>query len=107
MEGNTVKKKQRVASFVGKGQYFIEKGDTAQAIKEVEKGLDYYTKTIMESINPYSKQDAGLVVIALRHLANQIEKNNEGTKEFVEELTKILKTPEFYEMEKIEKPNTR
>lgn len=102
-----MKKKQRVASFVGKGQCFIEKGDTAQAIKEVEKGLDYYTKTIMESINPYSKQDAGIIVISLRHLANQIEKNNEGTKEFVEELTKVLKTPEFCETEKIEKPNTR
>ena len=84
--------KNRMQSFVNRGNNLIEKGKTEAAIKMLLQGFDYYS-------------DAGMLVIVLRYLADQIEQKNQGAKEFAEEMSKILVFPELEEIEKIEKPN--
>jgi len=97
--------KNRMQSFVDRGNILISKGKTEDAIKLISNGLQYYTNRIIKGVSPYSKADAGLLVIVLRHLADQIEKKNEGAKEFVDGMSKCLVFPELEEMERIEKAN--
>lgn len=52
-----------------------------------------------------ARRHAGMLVIILRHLADQIEKKNPGAKEFAEGMSKVLVFPELEEIERIEKPN--
>lgn len=97
--------KNRMQSFVDRGNGLISKGKTEEAMKLISYGLQYYTNRIIKGISPYSKSDAGLLVIALRHLADQIEKKNQGAKEFAEGMSKCIVFPELEEMEKMEKAN--
>ena len=97
--------KNRMQSFVYRGNNLIEKGKTEAAIKMLLQGFDYYSKRIVNAIQPYATSDAGMLVIVLRYLADQIEQKNQGAKEFAEEMSKILVFPELEEIEKIEKPN--
>lgn len=69
------------------------------------QGFDYYSNRIIKAIQPYASSDAGMLVIILRHLADQIEKKNPGAKEFAEGMSKVLVFPELEEIERIEKPN--
>ena len=59
----------------------IAKGKTKQAMNLVSHGLQYYSERVIDSISPYAKNDAGLIVLVLRHLADEVEKNNPGAKE--------------------------
>lgn len=97
--------KNRMQSFVNRGNNLISKGKTEAAVNMMLQGFDYYSKRIIKAIQPYSASDAGMLVIILRHLADQIEKKNPGAKEFAEEVSKVLVFPEMEEIEKIEKPN--
>lgn len=99
----------RVKSFVDHGNRILSrKGRTKAAIRQsmkmVEKGLQYYSGRILRSVSPYSRSDAGLVVIALRHIADEIEKK-EGVGMFVKEMSKCLVFPETSIKEKVQKPN--
>ncbi|MCM1245713.1 MAG: hypothetical protein NC293_08745 [Roseburia sp.] len=100
---------ERMASYVDRGnQILSQKGRTKKAIRQsmkmVEKGLQHYSEKILKAVNPYSKSDAGLVVIALRHIADEIEKK-EGAEAFVKEMSKCLVFPETSIKGKIQKPN--
>lgn len=97
--------KNRMQIYVDRGNVMIEKGKPMEAMNLIAVGLQYYTNRIIKAVSPYSKSDAGLLVITLRHLADQIEKKNEGAKEFAEGMSKCLVFPELEEMERIEKAN--
>ena len=57
---------------------------------------------IIGAVQPYSKADATLLVIALRYLADQVEKKN-GCALAVKALSKTIEFPELEEVEKVRK----
>lgn len=102
---------ERMRSYVERGNEILSKKDKTkrqvrQSMKMIEKGLQYYSERILKAVNPYSKSDAGLVIIALRHIADEIEKN-EGAEMFVKKMSKCLAFPETSVKEKVQKPNRR
>lgn len=102
---------ERMRSYVERGNEILsKKGRTKRAVRQsmkmVENGLQYYSERILKAVNPYSRSDAGLVVIALRHIADEIEKN-EDAGAFVKEMSKCLDFPETSVKEKVQKPNRR
>ena len=97
--------KIRMKSFVDRGNRLVQNGKTKEAINLMMQGFDYYTKRVIKALWPYASADAGMLVIVLRHLADQIEKNNPGAKEFAEGMSKILVFPELEELQKMEKSN--
>ena len=56
----------------------------------------------LSEVQPYSKADATLLVIALRYLADQVEKKN-GCALAVKALSKTIEFPELEEVEKVRK----
>ncbi len=96
---------KRMSSYVDRGNRLINEGKTPQAMRLVEKGLQYYTESIINAINPYAKADAGLIVLVLRHLADEIERENHGAKELYEGMKKCVIAPSIAEIEKIRKAN--
>lgn len=99
--------KPRMSSFVDRGNELIAKGKTNEAMNLVSHGLQYYSDRVIDSISPYAKNDAGMIVLILRHLANEVEKNNPGAKEFADEMEKCIVKPSLQETEKIKKPNRK
>jgi len=97
----------KMSSFIKRGNELIAKGKTPEAMKLVLQGLQHYSGRILKAVNPYAVQDASLVVISLRHIADEIEKNNPGTAETVKEMSKIIIFPKIDEIEKVKKPNRR
>ena len=100
-------KKPRMSSYVDRGNQLIADGKTPEAMKLVEKGLQYYSENIINAISPYAKADAGLIVLVLRHLADEVERGNPGAKELAEGMAKIVTAPPLVEVEKVKKPNRR
>lgn len=99
--------KERMSSYVDRGNELIRKGKTNEAMRLVERGLQYYSGKIINAISPYAKEDAGLIVLALRHLADEVERNNPGAKELYEGMKKCVNEPALSEIERIEKANRR
>ena len=97
----------RMSSYVDRGNELIRKGKTNEAMRLVERGLQYYSGKIINAISPYAKADAGLIVLVLRHLADEVERNNPGAKELYEGMKKIVNAPALSEIERIEKANRR
>lgn len=100
-------KECRMGSFVERGNKLIAEGKTPEAMKLVERGLQYYSNRIIGALSPYAKSDAGLVVLVLRHLADEVEKGNPGAKELYEGMKECVKSPVLTETEKVKKPNGR
>ena len=99
--------KPRMSSYVERGNKLIAEGKTKEAMNLVSHGLQYYSERVTNSISPYAKADAGLIVLVLRHLANEIEKNNPGAKELADGMEKCVGKPSLQEIEKIKKSNRR
>lgn len=99
--------KDKMSSYVDRGNQLIGQGKTPEAMQLISGGLEYYTQKIIKAISPYAKSDAGLLVIVLRHLADEVEKNNPGAKELAEGMEKCVIKPPLKEIEKIKKPNRR
>lgn len=99
--------KPRMSSYVERGNKLIAEGKTKEAMNLVSHGLQYYSERVINSISPYAKADAGLIVLVLRHLANEIEKNNPGAKELADGMEKCVGKPFLQEIEKIKKSNRR
>lgn len=97
----------RMQSFVKRGNILLEEGKNHESMDLIAKGMDYYSNRIINAISPYATSDAGLLVIALRYVADQIERKNFGAKEFAEKMSEILIFPDMKEVERIEKPNRR
>lgn len=98
-------KEKRMSSYVNRGNKLIEEGKTPEAMKLVERGLQYYSEKVINAISPYAKADAGLIVLVLRYLADEVEKNNPGAKELYEGMKNIVKAPALTEIEKVKKSN--
>lgn len=108
--------KERVRSFIKRGNQIMqdvpEDADertkhkaTKKAIREMENGLKYYTEKIIGAISPYSAADAGLLVLVLRHIADEVERNNPGAKEFYDGMKDNIVGPSLSEQTKVQKPN--
>lgn len=100
-------KKERMSSFIDRGNKLIASGNTSEAIKLIENGLKHYTNKIINAISPYAKADAGLIVLVLRHLADEVEKGNPGAKELYEGMKKCVSAPALVEIEKIQRANRK
>lgn len=96
---------KRMKSYVNRGNELIAKGKEKEAMSLVESGLKYYLNNIIKALRPYATADAGLIILALRHVANEIEANNVGSKEFAEGLDKCIEKPHIPEQQKVKKPN--
>ena len=90
--------KPRVSSYVDRGNELIAKGKTKQAMNLVSHGLQYYSERVIDSISPYAKNDAGLIVLVLRHLADEVEKNNPGAKELAAGMEKCVGKPSLQDI---------
>ncbi len=99
--------KERMSSYVDRGNKLIADGKMPEAMKLVEKGLQHYSEKIISAISPYAKADAGLIVLVLRHLADEVERSNPGAKELYEGMKKCVKAPSLTEIEKVKKANRR
>lgn len=99
--------KSRMTSYVNRGNQLIAQKKTPEAMKLITDGLQYYTKKVIDSISPYAKADAGLIVLVLRHLADEVEKNNPGAKELYEGMKDIVGKPELKEIERTKKANRK
>lgn len=98
-------KKERMSSYVDRGNKLIAEGKTLEAMKLVLRGLQYYSNKIINAISPYAKADAGLIVLVLRHLADEVEKGNPGAKELYEGMKKCVIAPSLEEIEKVRRAN--
>lgn len=99
--------KARMSSYVDRGNKLITEGNTQKAMKLVTDGLQYYSENIINSISPYAKADAGLIVLVMRHLADEIERGNPGAKELAGGMKKCVNMPPLTEIEKVKKANRR
>lgn len=54
-------KKERMSSYVDRGNKLIADGKTTEAMKLVERGLQHYSEKIIDAISPYAKADAGQI----------------------------------------------
>lgn len=99
--------KERMSSYVDRGNKLIADGKMPEAMKLVEKGLQHYSEKIINAISPYAKADAGLIVLVLRHLADEVERGNAGAKELYEGMKKCINAPSLTEIEKVKKANRR
>lgn len=97
--------KKRMSSYVIRGNELIADGKTPEAMKLVERGLQHYSEKIVNAISPHAKADAGLIVLVLRHIADEVEKGNPGAKEFYEGMRQCVNTPHLSAIEKVEKAN--
>ena len=97
--------KERMSSYVDRGNKLIANGKTQEAMKLVERGLQLYTEKVINAISPYAKADAGLIVLVLRHLADEVERGNLGAKELYEGMKKCVNAPALSEIEKVRKAN--
>ena len=97
--------KPKMSSFISRGNTLISEGKTQEAMRLVERGLQYYTQRVIDAVSPYAKADAGLIVLVLRHLANEMENNNPGAREFSQGMEKIISKPKLSEIEKVKKAN--
>ena len=99
--------KERMSSYVDRGNKLIADGKMPEAMKLVEKGLQHYSEKIISAISPYAKADAGLIVLVLRHLADEVERGNPGAKELYEGMKKCINAPSLTEIEKVKKAYRR
>ena len=96
---------ERMSSYVDRGNKLINAGKVQEAMKLVEKGLQHYLEKIINAISLYATADAGLIVLVLRHLADEVERGNPGAKELYEGMKKCVNAPPLTEIEKVRKAN--
>ena len=98
--------KPRVSSYVDRGNELIAKGKTKQAMNLVSHGLQYYSERVIDSIS-HTPRRRGTDSLVLRHLADEVEKNNPGAKELAAGMEKCVGKPSLQEIERIKKPNRK
>ena len=98
-------KEKRMKSFAIRANVLLLDKKHTEAAKAVSDGLQYYSHNVIKAIYPYAAADAGMIVVVLRHLADEMESKNVGAKEFAEWLDKHTKESPLTEMQ-IEKIRT-
>ena len=81
--------------FCDDGNKLIAEGKTEEAMRVMERGFDFYSDKITKSYCPFATSDSGMIIIVLRHLADEIERQNPWTKKFVEGMEKAIRKPEL------------
>lgn len=84
-------------SYVLKARNAVIKQKNKEAAQHLNEGLEYYTKAIMDVFNPYAAEDAGMIIMVLRTLANKMEENNPGSEALAKWFEEHTKTPELKE----------
>ena len=98
-------KEKRMKSFVNRANLLMQNKKQKEAAKALSDGLQYYSNNVIKAISPYAIADAGMIVVVLRHLADEMEAKNVGAKEFAEWLDEHIKKPLLTETQAIKKPN--
>lgn len=98
-------KEKRMKSFVSRANVLTQAKKQAEAAKVVNDGLQYYSNNVIKAISPYAAADAGMIVVVLRHLADEMESKNVGAKEFAEWLDEHTKKPPLTETQVVKKPS--
>lgn len=96
-----------MSSYVDRSNNLIANGKTPEAMQLMIRGMQYYSAKVINAISPYAKADAGMVVLVLRHLADEVERNNPGAKELAEGMKRCVNLPALTEIEKVKKANRR
>lgn len=98
-------KEKRMKSFVSRANVLVQDKKHTEAIKAVSDGMKYYSNNVIKAISLYAAADAGMIVVVLRHLADEMESKNVGAKEFAEWLDEHTKKPPLTETQVVKKPN--
>ena len=98
-------KRARIASYVDRGNKLISEGKTEEAARLTEEGFSTYTSRVLKAISPYAASDAGMIVLVLRHIADEIVPDSPWAGEFAEKMAKIIKKPSLDKKTKLQKPN--
>lgn len=100
-------KEKRMKSFVSRANVLTQAKKQAEAAKVVNDGLQYYSNNVIKAISPYAAADAGMIVVVLRHLADEMESKNVGAKEFAEWLDEHTKKPPLTETQVVKNQSGR
>lgn len=98
-------KEKRMKSFVSRANNLVKKSKHTEAAKMLSDGMKYYSNNVIEAISPYAVADAGMIIVVLRHLADEIELKNTDSKEFAEWLDKHTSKPTLMETKVVKEPN--
>lgn len=98
-------KEKRMKSFVNRANILVQNNKQVEAAKAVSDGMQYYSNNVIKAISPYAAADAGMIVVVLRHLADEMESKNVGAKEFAKWLDEHTKKPPLTEIQVAKKPN--
>lgn len=101
------KREVRIEPFLSRTIELLNNGEIEKSMSVAKEGLNYYSNLVIKALTPYAAIDAGLIVVTLRHIADEVEKDNDGTKEFVEKFSKSLSFPAISQTERVCKPNTK
>lgn len=93
--------------YVTKGNRKIAEGRTAEATQIVIDGLNDYQNRIISSLNGYPADDAALIIIALRKMADNLESNNPQSAGLLKWLNENVTPPKFQNTTKVEKTKKR
>lgn len=99
-----LKKKE---AYVTKGMRLIEEKRTPEATRVVVDGLNDYQNKIIKAVTGHPVADTALIVVALRSLADSLEKQEPSCKGLVAWLNKTTTKPEFQNSKRIEKTRKR
>lgn len=86
--------------YVTKGQRKITEGRTPEGVQVVLDGLNDYQNKITACVNEFPKNDAALIVTALRALADFIENDTPSCKPLIAWIKGNVKPPMFTDTNK-------
>lgn len=95
-----LKKKE---AYVTKGNRLIEEKRLKEATEVVVEGLNFYQNKVIKAVDGHPVADTALVVVALRHMADQLEQQEPSCRGLVKWLSKITTKPELQAQKKVEK----
>ena len=77
------------------------------SMKDIAKQCNVSVASVSKALNGYPADDAALIVVSLRNLADGIQKQNPASKVLIDYINKNFKKPEISIDEKVEKTKKR
>lgn len=99
-----LKKKE---AYVTKGNRLIEEKRLKEATEVVVEGLNFYQNKVIKAVDGHPIADTALVVVALRHMDDQLEQQEPSCRGLVEWLDKKTTKPELRAQRRVEKTRKR
>lgn len=93
--------------YVTKGNRKIAEGRSAEATQIVIDGLNDYQNRIISALNGYPSDDAALIIVTLRNMADNLEANNPQSAGLLTWLNENVTPPKFQNTQKVEKTRKR